>query len=152
MKLVERKGIQQSLDNVKRILDEPHYGSLAKEVPTRVDFRRPSSFALPTKPDGKRKQTKQVKRNNGWYNFLIEVCELMQERHPESFLENILSVPGWFSEFEDSKFSIPIGEVGIYAKKGGSSGQIREASYDIVTRFGYPGNSLVIKDSRDETL
>ena len=76
----------------------------------------------------------------------------MQERHPESFLENILSVPGWFSEFEDSKFSIPIGEVGIYAKKGGSSGQIREASYDIVTRFGYPGNSLVIKDSKDETL
>ena len=71
----------------------------------------------------------------------------MQTQHPDSFRQNILSVPGWFSESESSKFSIPIGNTGIYLRRESSAGKIRETCYEIVTQFGYPEDSLLIKDS-----
>ena len=153
IKLVERKGIQPSLDIVKHVLNEPIYRSIVNQVPTTTNLHKPpASFALPSSSTGKNKKTHQLKKHNGWYNLLAEICELMQSRHPENFWPNISSMTDWFAEMKDPKFSIPVGDVGIYAKRRGTSRQIREACYEIVTKFGYPEDSLVINDSKGETL
>lgn len=83
--------------------------------------------------------------------MLLEVCELMQKRHSENFRQIILSVPGWSTGSKASKFSIQVGNEEIYTKKG-SSTEIRETCYEIVTKFDYPRESLVIKDSKGEEL
>ena len=152
LEISEKKGIPASEDNVMRFLeslDEP----LMKEVPTTRKSRKlPASFALPNSPTGKRKRTHQLEKNSkGWNNVLSEVCELMHKQHAESFRENILSMTDRFGEIEDTKFSVPAGDTGIYAKWGGS-GEIREACYEVVTKFGYSRDDLVIKDLRDAIL
>ena len=153
MKLVERKGIQPSLENVKHVLNEPIYGSILRQVPTTTNSRKqPASFALPSSSTGKNKRTLQLKKRNGWYNLLAEICELMQSRHPGNFWQNICSMTDWFSESQDSKFSVPVGDVGIYAKGRRTSIQIKEACYEIVAKFDYPRESLEIKDSTGAIL
>ena len=145
----ENKGIPT--DNVTRFLDSLH-GSLVNEVPTKVKPPRPDSFVLPVSPTGKKKMPHTVGKPRGWNQCLLEVCELMQNRHRESFRQNILSVPGWFSELEGGKFSIPVGNEGIYTRKENSAGKIREVCYEMVTKFGYPRDSLDIKDSKGAIL
>ena len=145
-KFAENKDIPTNQENVMRFLDSLH-GPLVNEVPTKVNsFKKPASFALPASPTGKKKMPHTVSKSKGWNNFLLEVCELMRTRHPEGFRKEILSLTDWFAESEDSQFSTPVGDLGVFARWGGS-GEIRDACYKIVTRFGYPGDSLVIKDS-----
>ena len=111
----------------------------------------PASFALPTSPTGKRKMPRQLTKGKGWNKCLLEICELMQKRHPESFQQNILSFTDRFAETENSKFSIPVGDAGIFAQPGGSK-EIREACYNVVTTFGYSREYLEIKDKSDTIL
>ena len=146
----EKKGISTSQDNVVRFLSALH-GPLVNAVPTGKTTKKPASFVLHASPTGKRKKAHQVSKHNGWKNLLVELCELMQKRYPESFREEILLVADWFAESEDSQFSIPVSDAGVFAR-GGSSGQFRDACYRIVTRFGYPRDSLVIKDSSGAIL
>ncbi len=147
-KLVERKGIQQSLENVKHVLEEPAFRGIVNEVGTGTKSqKKPASFSILASPNGQKMMSHTVGKPKGWYNFLSELCELMHERHRESFRENMLSMADRFAESKGPKFSEPIGEVGIYARKLLTSGQIRTACYEIVTKFGYPEDSLVILDS-----
>ena len=151
-RFAENVGIQTNPTNVTRFLGSLQ-GPLVNEVPVKVNsYRRPASFSIPGSPAGKTKRNRELKKRKGWNNFLLEICELMKKRHPESFRQNILSVPGWFSELEDSKFEYPIGETGIYARWGGSSGEVRDACYEIVTKFEYPRDSLAIRDSKGAIL
>ena len=147
----ENKDIPTNPDNIMRFLDSLH-GPLVNEVPTKVKPPRPASFALPASPTGKKKMPHTVGKPKGWNKFLLEVCELMQNRHSEGFRQIIISVPGWFSELEDSKFSIPVGNEGIYTRWENSAVKIRETCYDMVTEFGYPRDSLEIKDSKGAIL
>ena len=152
LEISENKGIPASEDNVMRFLeslDEP----LVKEVDTtRKSRRKPASFALPSTPTGKKKMTRQVmKKPKGWKNVLLEVCELMHDRHSETFRKNLLSVTGWFAETENSKYSIPIGETGIFTKWG-TADDFRDACYEVVIKFDYSSDSLVIWDSKGATI
>ena len=113
---------------------------------------RPALFSIPTSPTGKRKMPHTVGKPKSWNKLLLEVCELMQKRHSESFRQIILSVPGWFSELKDSKFSIPVGKEGIYIRKENSAGKIRKVCYEIVSKFGYQRDSLKIEDSKGSIL
>ena len=75
----------------------------------------------------------------------------MQERHPESFRNEILSMADRFAEVKDSNFDTPVGDTGVFARWGNSA-VIRDACYKVVTRFGYPRDSLEIKDSSGANL
>ena len=152
LRFAENKDISTSRDNVTRFLESLH-GPLVNEVPTKVNpSKKPASFAIFASPAGKKKMAHTVDKSKSWNNFLLEVCELMQNRHPESFRQIILSVQGWFSELEDSKFTIPVGNVDIYTRWENSAGEIKEACYEIVAKFGYPRDSLEIKDSSGAIL
>ena len=153
LEFAEKQGIQTSQENVTRFLDflESLEEPLVNEVPTKVSQKKPASFALPNSPTGKNKMTRQVEKPKGWNNFLLEVCERMQKQHPESFRQNILLMTDWFAESQDSKFSTPVGDVGIYVRWGGSR-EIRDACYEVVKKIGYPRDSLVIKDSTGAIL
>lgn len=147
----ENKGITTNEENVLHFLeslDEP----LVNEVTTTIKTsKKPASFAILASPTGKRKKTQTVEKQKGWNNFLLEICELMLSRHPENFRQNLLSLTDWFAEIQDSRFIIPVSNTGIYVKWGGS-GEIRKACYEIVTKFDYPKDSLVIKDSKGAIL
>ena len=150
LEFAEKKGISTNQDNVTRFLDALP-GRLVSAVPTGKTTKKPASFVLLASPTGQRKQAHQLSRRNGWTNLLLEVCELMQKRHPEGFRKEILSVTDWFVESEDSQFSIRVGDAGVFARRG-SSGEFKDACYTIVTRFGYPRDSLEIKDSSGAPL
>ena len=150
LEVAERKGISTSRDNVMRFLSALHE-PLVNPVPTRKTTKKPASFVLPTSPTGQGTRSHQVSKHNGWKNLLLEVCELMRKRHSESFHHEILSVADWFAESEGSQFSIPVGDTGVFARWG-SSGEFRDACYRTVARFGYPRDSLIIKDSSGAIL
>ena len=148
----EIKGIQASPENVERFLGEPRYGHLVNEVPKKaIPQKKPASFQLPASPTKVKKVGRRTKKPKGWKNFLLELCELMQRRHPEHFHQTLISMPVWFSDRKDSKFSIQIGNESIYTKWV-SAQEFRVACYEVVTEFGYPKDSLVIKDSEGATL
>ena len=152
LRLVESRGIKPDPDVVRRVVRQLKGYVEIKGPPEPRTHKKPASFALPTSPTGKRKMNRQARRKpRGWNNFLMEVCELMNERHAVTFRENVISMRNWFSESKDSKFSKPVGSTGIYTRYGGSR-EIREACYEIVAKFGYPRDSLVIKDSKGAIL
>lgn len=146
----EDRDIPTSHENLTRFLESLH-GPLVNVVPTVASRTRPATFALPVSPIGKRKTTRQISRHNGWNNLLLDVCQLMQERHPESFRNEILSMADRFAEVKDSNFDTPVGDTGVFARWGNSA-VIRDACYKVVTRFGYPRDSLEIKDSSGANL
>ena len=150
LKLAENKDISTSRDNVVRFLES--HGQLVNEVSAGalISQTKPASFILPNSPTGSRRKH-SVTRRNSWNNLLLQICELMQKRHPDSFRSNILSVPDRFTEDDRSKDDTPIGDTGVFAVWGGSV-EIRHACYEVVTRFDYPKDSLVIKDSQGATL
>ena len=151
LKFAENKGIETNRKTVTSLI-ESFGGPVVNKPGTKVPpLLKPASFRLPPSP-GKRKKLHTLGKRNGWNNFLLEVCERMQDQHPEDFRQKILSVPGWFSELEDSKFSIPIGDVGIYVRQENSAYKIRDACYEIVTKFGYSRDSLEIMDSNDKRI
>ena len=150
--LAEKKGIPANRGNVIRFIESIH-GPLVNNVTTPVKGpkSKPARFALPTSPTVNRKTTRQLKKPKGWNNFLLELCELMQSRHPETFRQNLLSMTDWFAASKGSKFEIQVGLEEVYAKWGGAE-EVRDACYEIVAKFGYPRDSLVIKDSKGAVL
>ena len=150
-KFAEDRHISTNQENVMRFLDSLH-GSLVNEVPTKTNSKPPASFTIFTSPTDKKEKTHGISRPRGWNNFLLEVCELMQSRHHGSFHQVVLSMPGWFSESKDAKFKTQVGNEGIYTRWENSAVKIRETCYEIVTKFDYPRESLVIKDSKGEEL
>ena len=151
LELAENKGITTNQENVMRLLESLDESLVSEVSTTGKSQNRPASFDLLTSPTGKKMTLPVERKPKSWKNFLLEICELMQTRHPENFRKNITSMPDRFSKIKDSKFSIPVGDTGIYAKLGGSS-EIRAACYEIVTKFDYPKDSLVIKDSKGAIL
>lgn len=151
--LAENRGIPENPQYAIRFLD-----SLGKPLVNEVQvsttsksYKKPASFSILANPTGKNKRTHQVKKTKGWNNFLIEICELMQERHPDEFHENILSMSNRFSKTNATGYDKLIGDTGIYANWGGSV-EIRASCYEVVTRFGYSIGSLVIWDSQGNPL
>ena len=147
----EIKDIPTSPDNVLRFLDSLNEPLVNEAATGTKSHKKPASFRLPASPTGKKKYTHTVEKRNGWNKFLLEFCEFMKTRHRDSFHQNILSMKDRFARSSDSKFTNQIGDLEIYAKKGNSR-EIRDACYEIVSRFGYPIESLEIRDSRDEPL
>ena len=153
LKLVESKGIEQSLDNIKNVLKEPIYGNIVNEVPTKSKpLMPPASFAILASPSGQNKMPHTVESPLGWNKLLLQICKLMHDRHSESFRKMIPSMRGWFAEDEDTKYYIPVGDVGIYTRWENSAVKIKEACFEIVTKLGYPEDSLEIKDSKGAIL
>lgn len=151
-RFAEKRGISASQENIVRFL-ESHDKLLVGDV-TKTERKntKPASFVLAALPTGKKMMTHQIaKKRNSWKNCLVEVCEVMQKRHPESFHKNILSMTNWFAESEDLKFSIAVGDLGIYARWG-NAGEFKAACYELVTKFDYPRDSLEIKDSKGTVL
>ena len=149
----EIKKIPTNPDNVLRFLDslnnEPMVNKIGK---AGKSHKKPASFALPTLSSGNQGSHRKIKRKpKGWKNLLLELCELMQKRHPDSFRKKILSLSGWFSASEGAKYKIPVSDEGIYARWG-NAGEFREACYDVVIVFGYRRESLEIKDSNGVPL
>ena len=151
LKFAQNMGIETNRKTVTTLI-ESFGGPVVNKPGTKASpLPRPASFRLPSAP-GKSKETHSLEKHNGWNNFLLEVCELMQKQHPEDFRQEILTVPGWFDESESSKFSIPIGDVGVYVRKENAAYKIRDACYEIVAKFGYSRDSLEIMDSSDKRI
>lgn len=153
LELAEINDITTNRDNVARFLGslgEPLVNKIS--TTSRTSTKKPASFDLLISSTGKKDRmlSRKIRRRNGWNNCRIEICELMQERHPENFRENLLAMPDLFSEVGDTKFLIA--DSGIYVKGIRTAKPARAACYTVITEFGYPQDSLVIKDSRDAIL
>lgn len=152
LEFAEDRNITTNQDNIMRFLNSLP-GDLVNEVPTKPKpLMPPASFAILASPTGQKKMPHVVESPIGWNKLLLQICELMQERHSQSFRQIILSTTGWFAEAEDTKYKFPVGDVGIYARWENTAVNIREVCYEIVTKFGYPQDSLIIKDSNGQEL
>ena len=151
LEFAESNDIAASEDKVNRFLESID-SPLVNEVSTKTKpMPKPASFSLLANPNGKNKMLHQVRDRGSWNKFFLEFCELMKDRHREEFRQNVLSMTDWFSESEHSQFVLLVDE-GLFAKKSAVAKQIRDACYEIVTKFGYPKDSLEIKDSKDTIL
>ena len=101
--------------------------------------RRPASFTF--------ESTTQA--TSSWPDLLVEVCQLIRQRHPEDF-DRILEIRGrtlpYFSRNEDEiHHPREIGDSGIYASCQGAGILIEGRARRVVELFGYPSGSLTIQ-------
>lgn len=151
LQLAKNKSIPAGRKNVADFLKSHGLqGSLVNNTSMDKPKTKPASFALRTSPAGENMGRRQVS-SKGWNALLEDICKLMQQRHPESLRKVMLSMPDRFAETMDAKFDTPVGDMGVFFRKGGSS-EIRETCYTMLSRLGYPKDSLVIKDSRGDDL
>lgn len=148
LELAEIESITTNLDNVIKFIESvPH--SLVNEITVQPPPPgKPASFDLPNSPTHKTKVSYKIGRPNGWNNCRIEICELMLERHPPNFRGNLLSMPDLFTEIGDDPKRL-ISDSGIYIRPIWTSRPAsRAACYAVITKFGYPQDSLVIRNSK----
>ena len=118
LEFAENRNITTSQDNIMRFLKSLP-GDLVNEVPTKPrPLMPPASFAILASPTGQKKISHVVESPIGWNKLLLQICELMQERHSQSFRQIILSSRGWFAEAEDTKYKFPVGDVGSLRQVG----------------------------------
>ena len=149
--LAENRGLPENPEYAMRFLDSLD-GSLVNKVPTAKknnSLPKPHSFGLVSSPTGKKKMNHQLSTGEkSWNKLLLKICELMKQRHSESFSQNLLLITDWFAENKDSKFNPPVGDTGIYTTWAGGAKGFKDACYAIVTEFGYPRDSFVIRDAK----
>ena len=152
LELAEINDITTNPQNVMKFIESLDQSLVNNVSATSKSSNRrpPASFNLIASPSGKKKRNHPIKRHNGWNNCRLEICELMQERHPEKFRENLLSMPHLFSEVGDPKFLIS--DSGIYIIGIWTAEPARAACYATITKFGYSQDSLMIKDSKGTPL
>ena len=143
----QRTGYRPGMQQVKRVLTD----SRASLLPSGEDGgnmpgatggglrRRPASFTFLS-------ETRPV---SSWPDLLVQVCLLMQERHPENF-ERVLEIRGRMNPYfsrsaEDLNAPKPVGGTGIYAACQGAGSLIEQRAARVVEFFGYPANSIAVQ-------
>ena len=142
----QRTGYRPGMQQVRRVLID----SRASLLPSGEDSgdvrrpggglrRRPASFTFLS-------ETRPV---SSWPDLLVQVCLLMQERHPEDF-ERILDIRGrtlpYFSRSADDLYAPkPVGDSGIYASCQGAGSLIEQRAARVVESFGYPAGSIAVQ-------
>ena len=130
---------------VRRVLIENRADLLASAVEGDAPVRsgggrsRPSSFTFQSERHDVR----------SWPELLVEVCSIMQERHPDEF-EKILQIGGrknrYFSRNADELVQPrQVGETGIYASCQGAGVLITSRAGRVLQTFGYSENSLTVE-------
>ena len=143
----QRTGVRPENRFVRRVLME-HRSELLAHAEAEATTsgsrsggsrRRPASFTFQS-------ETKVV---SSWPDFMLGVCSIMLERHPENF-ERVLEIRGrtlpYFSRTED-ELNLPrqVGESGIYASCQGAGVLIEARARRVVELFGYPRGSLSVQ-------
>ena len=148
--IAEKEHITASQSNVTKLADSLS-GSLIIDIPQiKKSQKKPNSYSLAKEPGGNLGH-RRVSNSRGWSYFLIELCKIMQERNSENFHQNILSLDKRFSESENNRHKLQIDNLGIYTGWV-SATEFRETCYEVVTKFGYQREELVIKDNNGEIL
>lgn len=104
---------------------------------------KPASFTFQV--EGEKTHAETFKGIEGWNEFLLRLCTLMQERHSSDFGKVVLEMPKWFSKPNAFKSSKTIGDTGIYICYGGADA-VKKVATEIVVAFGYPAGSLTIQE------
>lgn len=87
-----------------------------------------------------------VRRAEHWNELMVEFCELMFELHSCTFTDKVLQMPKMFSlSRADLRRPRPIGNTGVHVASG-SSRRIKRLCRQVLTRFGYPPESLTIQE------
>lgn len=137
----KQKGVQPSDSEVLEFLSTVSLSS-HKTNPAQNKLPKPVSFTFT--PEGERPIVKQVTKL--WKDVLLGVCNLMLDRHPDTFGETVREMPNSFSKSDvDLGWSETIRNTGIYVKKGDGS-YTKKICPEIVALFGYPPDSLTIEE------
>ena len=152
VEFMQSKGIPTNWENVMRFIESLTDPIVVVVPPTGNSSKKPASFTLLSSPAGKNKKNFILDVYKSWRNLLIAICIELNNRHPNVFRRKVLSMKHWFADAKDAKFSVEIGQLGLYVKKTGSSKDFRDACFDIVAKFDYPKGSLEIKDSSGAEL
>ena len=140
--LAETDGITPTDRQVNAFMEKFEVGIICSPIEIKGGRKRPVSYSFQL--GSVKLADNQPVRRNAWSQLLISVCNLMQEHNSGTFQDRILSVPGWFSDHKDDPYVIPIGD-GIYTRWG-SSGDFRKVCHEVVAAFGYPADSLTIRE------
>ena len=150
--LAEEKGIQAAENNIRHFLDKLSDHLVIGVKKPSPQNKKPAKFYLPVSPTGKYKKEHTVSKPKGWNNFLLDICKLMADRHPDNFRPSILSITHRFSDNKNTKFSELTTVEGIYACKAIKAEDVRKDCFNILAKFRYPEDSVVILDSDGNTL
>lgn len=91
---------------------------------------------------------------SAWSPILVELCLLMQQCHPEKFVEALRAMPSdWFTETppNSGNWPKPIGNTGFYVCNVGKDG-IKQRCGAVLKGFGYPSPALTIKLNNGEVI
>lgn len=140
--LAKDRDIEPNKEQVEQFIRENETLVSLVSKPPKPKPLRPTSFSLQVNGEALKKpvQPKQ------WNVLLLEVCLLMQSRHPGDFEKKILEIPEVFSNSAGTLgWEGQVGDTGIYFRKGGA-GYVKEVCYEVVSKFGYPRESLTIEE------
>lgn len=144
--LGESRGVEPTEEQANRLLESSQW-PLTDKI---GKLGRPNSFTLRTQKGGYIR--KSIPKSKGWTELLVELCSLMHKRHSNELRQNLLSMPTRFSGSESEKFRHAIDDTSVFAAWVGSADAGRRACYEIVEKFGYSRDALVIKDKNDIAL
>ncbi len=91
---------------------------------------------------------------SAWSLILVELCLLMQQCHPEKFVEALRAMPSdWFTETppNSGNWPKPIGNTGFYVCNVGKDG-IKQRCGAVLKGFGYPLSALTIEMGNGEVI
>lgn len=140
--IAKHHGIQVEEEHLKNFikLSGPLFNPVTV-TPKRRPPQKPTSFIFSANG-----VEEKVSINN-WASLKLKLCELMYERHSDTFSDQVLAVSkNWFSEFTDNgnEYS-PIGDSGISVyMKGASAQHTKDLCSNIVAKFGYHKDALTI--------
>ena len=102
---------------------------------------KPASFTFQV--EGEKPVTKRLPKS-AWSQLLVGVCELMRERHSDTF-GRILEIQGFAKSDDGMKSPIPIFRVGLYFPYPGGATGYRQVCAEVLAKFGYPRNCLTVR-------
>ena len=102
---------------------------------------QPVSFIFQT--EGEKPVARQLPKS-AWSQLLVGVCELMRERHSDTF-GRILEIQGFAKSDDGMKSPIPIFRVGLYFPYPGGATGYRQVCAEVLAKFGYPRSCLTVR-------
>ena len=143
--LAEQKGPRPDDSHVLKFLSS-HF-DLVNPIDTSCNCRvRPESITFTV--EGKQATRSGVEY---WNQVLLKVCQIMQQRHPDTFINRISDIGQvWVLNSKDAPNSAytQIGETEIWIDTGGSADSIVRRSHRVLEQFEYPRESLVIENRK----
>ena len=145
---------QAQVDFIARLAEQrgprPEDSHVLKFLSSYFDLVNPidTSCNCPVRPESFTFESQRKVEVKNWKQVMLKVCDLMRQRHPDTFADTIADIgTAWVekSKHAPSDRFTQIGNSEIWINAVGSASKIRDMTNRVLKQFGYPGELFIKK-------